>query len=56
MIVTDQFEANLVWFGDQPLRPGKRYELRLVPATIKRLPSTGNSDHAGTTFTTTGAQ
>ncbi len=41
MIVTDQFEANLVWFGDQPLRPGKRYELRLgtvaVPATIKRL-------------------
>ena len=41
MIVTDQFEASLVWFGDQPLRPGKRYELRLgtvaVPATIKRL-------------------
>ena len=41
MIVTDQFEANLVWFGDQPLRPGKRYELRLgtvaVPATTKRL-------------------
>ena len=41
MIVTDQFEANLVWFGDQPLRPGKRYELRLgtvaVPVTIKRL-------------------
>ena len=41
MVVTDQLEANLVWFGSQALRPGKRYELRLgttvVPATVKRL-------------------
>ena len=41
MIMTDQFEANIIWMTPTVLLPGVRYELRLgtltVPATIKRL-------------------
>lgn len=40
-VVTDRLEANVVWMEEQPLLPGRRYELRLgaavVPATVKRL-------------------
>lgn len=40
-VVTDRIEANLVWMDEQPLLPGRRYELRTstlaVPATVKRL-------------------
>ena len=39
--VTDRFLANLVWMEEQPLYPGRRYELRIgtssVAATVKRL-------------------
>ncbi len=40
-VVTDRFEADVVWMDEQPLLPGRRYELRIgttaVPATVKRL-------------------
>jgi bifunctional enzyme CysN/CysC len=40
-VVTDRLEADVVWMEDQPLLPGRRYELRIgtasVPATVKRL-------------------
>jgi len=40
-VVTDRLEANVVWMEEQPLLPGRRYELRIgstvVPATVKRL-------------------
>ena len=40
-IVTDRLEADLVWMDEQPLLPGRRYEMRIgtttVPATVKRL-------------------
>jgi bifunctional enzyme CysN/CysC len=40
-VVTDRLEANVVWMDEQPLLPGRRYELRtgttIVPATVKRL-------------------
>jgi bifunctional enzyme CysN/CysC len=41
MPVTDQIEAKVIWFGEEPLLPGRRHELRLgtaaVPATVRRL-------------------
>jgi bifunctional enzyme CysN/CysC len=40
-VVTDRLEANVVWMEQQPLLPGRRYELRIgttvVSATVKRL-------------------
>ncbi len=40
-VVTDQFDAKLVWMDEQPLHAGRRYELRIgtatVPATVRRL-------------------
>ncbi len=40
-VVTDRLEANIVWMEQQPLLPGRRYELRIgttvVSATVKRL-------------------
>lgn len=40
-VVTDQFDAKVVWMDEQPLLSGRRYELRIgttsVPATVKRL-------------------
>lgn len=40
-VVTDRIDANIVWMDEQPLLPGRRYELRTstlaVPATVKRL-------------------
>lgn len=40
-VVTDQFDAKLVWMDEQPLLAGRRYELRIgtatVPATVRRL-------------------
>ena len=40
-IVTDRVEADVVWMAEQPLLPGRRYELRIgtssVAATVKRL-------------------
>ena len=31
--VADQFEADLVWLGDEPLLAGRQYELRLATQT-----------------------
>ena len=39
--MTDRLEANIVWMGEEPLLPGRRYELRAgattVTAAVKRL-------------------
>jgi len=40
-MATDRIEAGIVWMDEQPLLPGRRYEMRIgttsVPATVKRL-------------------
>jgi len=40
-VVADRLVANIVWMDEQPLLPGRRYELRIgaatAPATVKRL-------------------
>ena len=35
-----QFRANLVWMNDQPLRPGKRYELKISTAKTSAVVTT----------------
>lgn len=46
--VADRFAANVVWFGDQPLQPGRSYLLRtetdLTPVTISRIEHRTNVD------------
>ena len=32
--VADQFEAHLVWMSDQPLLPGRTYDLKIGTATV----------------------
>jgi bifunctional enzyme CysN/CysC len=40
-VVTDRLVADVVWLSEQPLLPGRRYEMRtggtVVPAVVKRL-------------------
>jgi bifunctional enzyme CysN/CysC len=40
-VVTDRMMADIIWLAEQPLLPGRRYELRIgaaiVPAVVKRL-------------------
>ena len=40
-VATDRIEADLVWMDEEPMLPGRRYEVRIgtasVPATVRRL-------------------
>lgn len=40
-IITDNFEAMLVWMGEEPMRPGKKYDIKrattYIPGTITTI-------------------